>query len=98
MGCSCGTASRQTHCRFASLGTGAPPRRRARRHVLGAVGVDTLKEITPMPSRKSVHTAKWDRCVQKVGASSKGASNPYAVCTASLGSGSFKTGGGSKKK
>jgi len=50
-----------------------------------------------MPSRKSIHTAKWHRCVDKVSASSKGVS-PYAVCTASIGSGSFKGGGGSKKK
>jgi len=47
-----------------------------------------------MPGRKSIHTAKWDRCVQKVG-TSKGAQNAYAVCTAQLGSGSFKK--GSKK-
>jgi hypothetical protein len=47
-----------------------------------------------MPGRKSSHTAKWDRCVQQVG--TKGGTNPYAVCTSTLGSGSFK-GGGSKK-
>jgi len=46
-----------------------------------------------MPGRKAIHTAKWDRCVQKVGAR-RGASNPYAVCTATLGkSGTFKKSG-----
>ena len=38
-----------------------------------------------MPSRKSPHTAKWHRCVEKVGAKSGGGTNPYAVCTATLG-------------
>jgi len=43
-----------------------------------------------MPSRKSVHTAKWHRCVDKVGTKSSG-TNPYAVCTAALGrAGTFK--------
>lgn len=50
-----------------------------------------------MPSRKSIHTAKWHRCVDKVGA--KSSANPYAVCTAALGkSGTFKNGGGGKSK
>lgn len=37
----------------------------------------------------SVHTAKWDRCVEHVRSSSPGA-DPYAVCTAMLGDESFK--------
>jgi hypothetical protein len=42
-----------------------------------------------MPSRKSIHTAKWHRCVEKVGNKSGG--NAYAICTAGLGkSGTFK--------
>jgi len=44
-----------------------------------------------MPSRTSKHTAKWHRCVDKVGARSTAATNPYAVCTATLGrTGTFK--------
>lgn len=52
-----------------------------------------------MPSRKSIHTAKWHRCVDKV--SNKSSANPYAVCTASLGrAGTFKAsaGGGKSKR
>jgi len=40
-----------------------------------------------MPGRKGKHTAKWDRCVAKAGGK-----NPYAVCTAALGKGSFTKG------
>jgi len=44
-----------------------------------------------MPSRKSIHTAKWHRCVEKVSARG-GVSSPHAICTASLGrGGTFKT-------
>jgi hypothetical protein len=49
-----------------------------------------------MPSRKSIHTAKWHRCVEKVSAKSSG--NQYAICTAALGSGTFKKGSGGKSK
>lgn len=35
------------------------------------------------------HSAKWDRCVKKVG--KKGGTNPYAVCSASLGKESWAT-------
>ncbi len=38
----------------------------------------------------SIHSAKWDRCVEHVKESSPGA-DPYAVCTAALGEGSFKS-------
>ena len=44
------------------------------------------------PSHRSVHTAKWDRCVKDV-KTKGGASSPYAVCTAMLGErGSIKAG------
>lgn len=44
------------------------------------------------PSRRSVHTAKFDRCVEDVKARG-GAYDPYAVCTASLGeAGSIRKG------
>ena len=36
------------------------------------------------PGRRSVHTAKWDRCVKDVRRKG-GAANPDAVCTAMLG-------------
>jgi hypothetical protein len=36
------------------------------------------------PGRRSVHTAKWDRCVKDVRRKG-GAANPDAVCTATLG-------------
>jgi hypothetical protein len=36
------------------------------------------------PSRRSIHTAKWDRCVKDV-REKGGAANPDAVCTAMLG-------------
>lgn len=37
----------------------------------------------------SVHTAKWDRCIEHVRSTNSGA-DPYAVCTAMLGDESFK--------
>jgi len=44
-----------------------------------------------MPGKKSIHTAKWDRCVKKVTA--RGTGNAYAICSASLGrAGTFKKG------
>lgn len=39
---------------------------------------------------ESVHTAKWDKCVSEVKASSPDA-DPFAVCTAQLGEESFKS-------
>jgi len=42
-----------------------------------------------MPGKRAIHTAKWDRCVQKVGA--KSVANPYAICSSSLGrAGTFR--------
>lgn len=44
------------------------------------------------PSRRSVHTSKWDRCVKDV-KSKGGAVSPYAVCTSMFGErGSVKKG------
>jgi hypothetical protein len=37
---------------------------------------------------KRIHTKKWERCVEKVGARD-GKYNAYAVCTASLGEKAF---------
>ncbi|MCL5733134.1 MAG: hypothetical protein M1334_00515 [Patescibacteria group bacterium] len=41
------------------------------------------------PGRASIHTAKWDKCVEDV-KSKNSAVNPYAVCTAVLSNESFK--------
>jgi len=46
------------------------------------------KQIVEKPG-SSIHTPKWDRCVEQVEASESGA-NAYAVCTAMLGSDAFK--------
>lgn len=42
-----------------------------------------------MPGRKSIHTAKFDRCVSRVKARG-GRVNAYAVCQSSLGSKAIK--------
>jgi len=42
-----------------------------------------------MPGEKSIHTAKWDRCVKKVKEKSPDA-NPYAICSSSIDDGGVK--------
>lgn len=56
---------------------------------LEALGQAVSKDQVMKPGA-SVHTAKWDSCVQQVKASGKDV-DPYAVCTAQLGEGSFKS-------
>jgi hypothetical protein len=52
-----------------------------------------------MPSKSSIHTAKWHRCLDHVsGRKGGGKYNEYAICTSSLGrSGTFKKGFRKKK-
>lgn len=58
--------------------------------VTGLPFIEPLREKNPGP--RSVHTAKWDRCVKAVKARG-GAYDPYAVCTSQLGErGSIKAG------
>ncbi len=42
-----------------------------------------------MPGEKSIHTAKWDRCVKIVKSKSPEA-NPYAICSSSIDDGGVK--------
>jgi len=42
-----------------------------------------------MPGKKSVHTAKWDRCVKKVKEKSPDV-DPYAICSSSIQDGGVK--------
>jgi hypothetical protein len=58
---------------------------------LGTAHLMKLEMRESNPGRRSIHSAKWDRCVKDV--KRKGtAVDPYAVCTAALGELSFRAG------